>query len=73
MVVDEARRSCSMASEIVARISSYAFDSLRAAPRIVANPDVHIPYAQTLETQVIPQVERIVAAALGVASASEAA
>ena len=36
---------------------------MRAAPRIVANPDLHIPYAQTLETQVIPQVNHIVAAA----------
>ena len=72
VVVDEARRSCSMASEIVARISSTAFDSLRAGPRIVANPDVHIPYAQSLEAEVIPQVSHIVEAARQVVSGKEA-
>jgi acetoin:2,6-dichlorophenolindophenol oxidoreductase subunit beta len=72
VVVDEARRSCSMASEIVARVSSTAFDSLRAAPRIVANPDVHVPYAQSLEVEVIPQVSHIVAAAHQVVSGKEA-
>jgi pyruvate/2-oxoglutarate/acetoin dehydrogenase E1 component len=70
--VDEARRSCSMASEIVARVSSAAFASLRAAPRIIANPDVHVPYAQSLERQVIPQVDHIVTAAREVVSGSVA-
>jgi pyruvate/2-oxoglutarate/acetoin dehydrogenase E1 component len=70
--VDEARRSCSVASEIVARISSAAFGSLRAAPRIIANPDVHVPYAQSLERHVIPQVEQIVTAGLEVVSGSSA-
>jgi pyruvate/2-oxoglutarate/acetoin dehydrogenase E1 component len=60
--VDEARRSCSLASEIVARVSSEAFGALRAAPGIVANPDLHVPYAPVLEAQVIPQVDDIVAA-----------
>jgi pyruvate dehydrogenase E1 component beta subunit len=60
--VDEARRSCSLASEIVARVAAEAFGALRAAPRVVANPDVHVPYAPGLETQVIPQVGDIVAA-----------
>jgi pyruvate/2-oxoglutarate/acetoin dehydrogenase E1 component len=60
--VDEARRSCSLASEIVARVASDALDALRAGPRIVANPDVHVPYAPVLEEQVIPQVGDIVEA-----------
>jgi pyruvate dehydrogenase E1 component beta subunit len=62
VVVDEARQSCSVASEIVARVSMRGLDSLRAAPRIVANPDLHVPYSGVLERQVIPQVEDIVAA-----------
>lgn len=70
--VDEARRSCSVASEIVARVSSAAFASLRAAPRIIANPDVHVPYAQSLERQVIPQVDHIVTAAREVVTGSAA-
>jgi pyruvate dehydrogenase E1 component beta subunit len=60
--VDEARRTCSAASEIVARVSCAALGALRAPPRIVANPDVHVPFAPILEAQVIPQVDRIVAA-----------
>jgi len=70
--VDEARRSCSMASEIVARVTAAGFGSLRAAPRIVANPDLHVPYAQSLEVEVIPQVGHIVAAVGDVARGSEA-
>jgi pyruvate/2-oxoglutarate/acetoin dehydrogenase E1 component len=61
--VDEARRSCSLASEIIARVSVDAFAALRSAPVIVANPDVHVPYAPGLEAQVIPQVDTIVRAA----------
>jgi pyruvate/2-oxoglutarate/acetoin dehydrogenase E1 component len=60
--VDEARRSCSLASEIVARVAAAAFGALRSAPRVVANPDVHVPYAPSLEAQVIPQVSDIVEA-----------
>ncbi len=60
--VDEARRSCSLASEVVARVSSEAFGALRAGPRIVANPDVHVPYAPILEAEVIPQVDDVVGA-----------
>lgn len=62
VVVDEARQTCSAGRDIIAQISEVAFDSLRAAPRLVANPDVHIPYAAELEREVVPQVEDIVAA-----------
>jgi pyruvate dehydrogenase E1 component beta subunit len=60
--VDEARRSCSIASEIVARVASDALSALQTSPMIVANPDVHVPYAPVLEQQVIPQVSDIVEA-----------
>jgi pyruvate dehydrogenase E1 component beta subunit len=69
VVVDEARRSCSLASEIVARVATDAHGALRAAPRILANPDVHVPYAPVLEAQVIPQVDGIVEAAAAVRGA----
>jgi pyruvate dehydrogenase E1 component beta subunit len=57
--VDEARRSCSLGSEIVARVTCQAFAKLKTAPRIVANPDVHIPYNPALLKLVVPQVEDI--------------
>src|SRR5260221_800563 len=62
VVVDEARRTCSAGRDIIAQVASTAFSSLRCAPRLVANPDVHIPVAPELERQVIPQVEHIVSA-----------
>jgi pyruvate dehydrogenase E1 component beta subunit len=62
VVVDEARQSCSVASEIVARVAVGGLHSLRTAPRIVANPDLHVPYSAVLERQVIPQVDDISAA-----------
>jgi pyruvate dehydrogenase E1 component beta subunit len=61
--VDEARRSCSVASEIVARVCSVALGALRAPPAVVANPDVHVPFSPALEAEVVPQVADIVGAA----------
>jgi acetoin:2,6-dichlorophenolindophenol oxidoreductase subunit beta len=72
VVVDEARRSCSLASEVVARVATDAYGALRAAPRILANPDVHVPYAPALEAEVIPRVDQIVEAASAVRGAAVA-
>lgn len=66
VVVDEARRSCSLGSEVVARMAVEHFDALKVAPRLVANPDLHVPYAPVLEREVIPQVEDIVTSVMGV-------
>jgi pyruvate dehydrogenase E1 component beta subunit len=66
VVVDEARRSCSLGSEVVARAAVERFDALQAAPRLVANPDLHVPYAPELEREVIPQVDDIVGSVLDV-------
>jgi pyruvate dehydrogenase E1 component beta subunit len=54
VVVDEARRTCSAASEIAATLAEFAFDALRAPIVRVAVPDVPIPYAPRLEARVIP-------------------
>jgi pyruvate/2-oxoglutarate/acetoin dehydrogenase E1 component len=63
LVVDEARLTCSVASEIAAGIAEHAFASLRAPVRRLAVPDVPIPFAPGLEASVIPGVEGIAAAA----------
>lgn len=60
VVVDEARETCSAGRDIIAQVATRAFDVLAAAPRLVANPDVHIPYAPELEREVIPSVDEIV-------------
>jgi acetoin:2,6-dichlorophenolindophenol oxidoreductase subunit beta len=63
LVVEEARRSCSGGSEIVARIAALAWPDLSAAPALIAAPDLPVPFSPVLEREVIPSVERIVSAA----------
>jgi pyruvate dehydrogenase E1 component beta subunit len=63
VVVDEARLTCSVASELAAGIAERAFDALRAPVRRLAVPDVPIPFAPALESSVIPDEDQIAAAA----------
>jgi pyruvate/2-oxoglutarate/acetoin dehydrogenase E1 component len=60
--VDEARLTCSVASELAAGVAERAFDALRAPVRRLAVPDVPIPFAPGLEAAVIPDEAGIVAA-----------
>jgi pyruvate dehydrogenase E1 component beta subunit len=62
VVVDEARTTCSAASEIAALAAEQAFKSLRAPVRRVTVPDVAIPYAPHLEKAVLPDEHSIVKA-----------
>jgi acetoin:2,6-dichlorophenolindophenol oxidoreductase subunit beta len=61
--VDEARRTCSAASELAAGVAELAFDTLKAPVRRLAVPDVPIPFAPGLEAAVIPDEAAIVTAA----------
>lgn len=60
IVVDEARLTCSAASEIAAIIAEKGFTSLKAPVRRVAVPDVGMPYSPVLEKVCLPQVADIV-------------
>ncbi len=62
VVVTEAARAGGFASEVVARVVDEAWEALRAAPVRVTAKDTPIPYAATLEREVLPQVEDVVAA-----------
>ena len=62
VVVTEAARAGSFASEVVARVTDEAFDALRSAPVRVTAEDMPMPYAAPLERAVLPQVEDVVAA-----------
>lgn len=62
VVVDEARTTCSAASEIVALAVEQAFDRLAAPPRRVTVADVAIPYAPSLEKVVLPDEHTVVRA-----------
>lgn len=59
VVVDAAHRTGSFASECVARVAALAWSSLKAPPEIVATPDVHPPFAPTLERNLYPSPDSI--------------
>ena len=62
VVCDNARITCSAASEIAAIVSEEAFDALEAAPRRVAWEDVPVPFSPVLEKRVLVDDEKIAAA-----------
>lgn len=55
-------RTCGVASEIAATAATECFDNLLAPVRIVATPDVHIPFSPALESGLYPTKDKIVAA-----------
>jgi acetoin:2,6-dichlorophenolindophenol oxidoreductase subunit beta len=59
VVVDEARGTCSAASEIAALAAEHAFPALRAAVRRVTVADVAIPYSPVLEKAVLPDEQSV--------------
>jgi pyruvate dehydrogenase E1 component beta subunit len=59
VVVAEAARAGSFASEIVARVCDECFDALQAPPVRVTATDTPMPYAAPLERAVLPQVEDV--------------
>lgn len=61
VVLSEGARAGGYASEVVARVVDEAWDSLRTAPVRVTAKDTPIPYAASLEREVLPQVEDVVA------------
>lgn len=62
VVADIAYEICSAASEVIATVSEQALGSLRAAPKRVCTPMVHVPFSPPLEKQIFPDEERIEAA-----------
>tara|TARA_R110002096_G_scaffold416576_2_gene619229 strand:+ start:43028 stop:44422 length:1395 start_codon:yes stop_codon:yes gene_type:complete len=64
--VEEGWATCSVSSEVSARLMEDAFDYLDAPVTRVANEDVPMPYAANLEKLAVVSDERIVAAAKSV-------
>ena len=64
MVINEAPMTCGFAGEIIARITTNAFDSLDAPPVRITRLDTPVPWVKPLELFVLPSVEKIVHAAL---------
>jgi pyruvate dehydrogenase E1 component beta subunit len=65
VVVDDGWRTGSLAAEIMAIAMEQAFYDLDAPVARVCSEEVPIPYAKHLEEAALPQVPKIVAAALG--------
>jgi pyruvate/2-oxoglutarate/acetoin dehydrogenase E1 component len=64
VVVHEAHRNVGVGAEIAARVSEYAWASLRSPVRRVAGLDIPVPYSRDLEAAWLPQPADIVSAAL---------
>jgi pyruvate/2-oxoglutarate/acetoin dehydrogenase E1 component len=68
VAADIAYDTCSAASEVIASVTERAFSSLRAAPRRVCTPMVHVPFCPPHEKQLFPdeaRIEEAVRAVLG--------
>jgi pyruvate/2-oxoglutarate/acetoin dehydrogenase E1 component len=72
VVCDNARRTCSAASEIAALVAEQAWDALKAAPQRVAWEDVPIPFSPVLEKRVLVDGQDIHDAILRTVSAAAA-
>lgn len=64
IVVNEAPMTCGFAGEVIARITTNAFDLLDAPPVRITRLDTPVPWVKPLELYVLPSVEKIVQAAL---------
>lgn len=62
VVVDEARESCSAASEVAAVVAEHGFDLLRGPIVRVTTPNQPMPYSPPLERALLPSPERILSA-----------
>ena len=62
VVVDEDYRSFGLSGEVAATVTDTDPGPLRGPVQRVANPDVPVPYARSLEQAVLPRVDRIEAA-----------
>jgi pyruvate dehydrogenase E1 component beta subunit len=62
VIVDNAHRVGSVASEVAAVVSEEGFDSLRKPIQRLTAPAVHVPYNARLEKQLFPGKDAIVAA-----------
>jgi pyruvate/2-oxoglutarate/acetoin dehydrogenase E1 component len=62
VVVDEDNPRCSMATDIIALVTTQAFDELDAPPRMVTAPHTPVPFSPPLEDYYIPSTEKIISA-----------
>jgi pyruvate dehydrogenase E1 component beta subunit len=59
VVADEDNPRCSMATDLVALVTTRAFDELDAPPQMVTAPHTPVPFSPVMEDYYIPTPERI--------------
>ena len=62
VVVDECPLRCGFASEVSATVAEHGFDLLNAPIRRVTRAHVPVPYAASLEAEIVPDAAKIAAA-----------
>jgi len=62
LVIDEDNPRCSMACDVIALVSTRAFDELDAPPRMVTAPHTPVPFSPPMEDYYIPSVENVLSA-----------
>jgi pyruvate dehydrogenase E1 component beta subunit len=62
VVVDECPLRCGFASEVSATVAERGFDLLAAPIRRVTRAHVPVPYAATLEAEIVPDAAKIATA-----------
>lgn len=70
VVCDNARRTCSAASEIAATVAQEAWDALKAPPQRVAWEDVPVPFSPLLEKRVLVDEDDIRSAVIRTVAAA---
>src|SRR5262249_16519924 len=65
LIVEEDHQTGGWGAEVAAQIAERGLQHLRAPIRRVAGPDTPVPCAAALERTFVPDVARIVAAAMG--------
>jgi pyruvate/2-oxoglutarate/acetoin dehydrogenase E1 component len=60
VVVDDAHKTCSLASEISATVAEERFNCLKAPPKRLAIADVPVPFSPVLEDEIVPTERKII-------------
>ena len=60
IVVDEDNPRCSIATDVVALVSSKAFSSLQAPPKMLTPPHTPVPFSPELEKFYLPNADKLV-------------
>ena len=63
VIIEESRERCSAASHIAAVLADKGFASLKAPVQRITVPDTAMPYAPSAELPLLPNPERVLAAA----------